>query len=163
MDDKEQASVAAKQRMANFRFRQSPTTTVFSDAPSSPQAVASSTNKAHARSHSRNNSISNLPLKLSSMNNVITSDELQDVPSSPTPRSRPNSHHRRRSSVSTRRESAEMMGFAPPPETGPDSSDEPAELRRLALRTLEGNSRSDNPFIGGFTKVEIPELETIEK
>jgi len=55
-----------------------------------------------------------------------------------------------------------MMGFAPPPETGPESIDEPAELRRLALRTLEGNSLSDNPFIGGYTKVEIPELETIE-
>lgn len=142
--------------MACFRLGQS---TNASDL--SPKATIS-TRTPHARSHSRNNSISNLPLKLASLNNANPPfDEFQDVPSSPTPRSRPNSHHRRRSSVSTRRESAEMMGLTPP-ETASDTVREPAESRNTALRTLEGNSRSDNPFIGGFTKVEIPEFGSLE-
>lgn len=54
-----------------------------------------------------------------------------------------------------------MMGFAPPPESNADSNAEPAELRRLALRALEGNL--DNPFIGGYAKVEIPELDKMEE
>ena len=54
------------------------------------------------------------------------------------------------------------MGVAPPLEFGPDAVDDPSELRRLALWTLEGKSSSDNALIGSFTKVEIPELNTLD-
>ncbi|KAF8583978.1 hypothetical protein K439DRAFT_1184991 [Ramaria rubella] len=159
MDDKEQAIATAKQRMTNFRFRQtSPPsiTTVVLHAPSA---------KSHARSHSRTNSITNYPLSNSSLN--IThfvnepSQDLGSLPDSPSPPSRPNSHHRRRSSVSTRRESAEMMGVVLPVETGPDNVDDQSELRCLALRKLEGKGRAENTF-GGFTKVEIPDTLDVE-
>ncbi|GJJ07699.1 hypothetical protein Clacol_001904 [Clathrus columnatus] len=87
------------------------------------------------------------------------------LPLAPPPRSRPGSHHKRRSSVSTRRESAELMGISLPPEcpisTGavPDS-DTIIDGRRMALWALEGKGTTSRrpDFIGGYTKVEIPEL-----
>lgn len=54
------------------------------------------------------------------------------------------------------------MGVAPPPEMHPDSVGDQSELRRLALWALEGKGRSDDAFIGGFTKVEIPELNALD-
>lgn len=53
-----------------------------------------------------------------------------------------------------------MMGVAPPPEIASEIADDPTELRRLALWALEGKNGSNNAFIGSFTKVEIPELNT---
>jgi hypothetical protein len=141
--------------MANFRLGQSTNSPHLSNFP----LVLNY--KHHAPSHSRTNSTSTIPLKLSALNNAsVPFDDLPDVPSSP--RSRPNSHHRRQSSVSTRRESAEMMGIALPPETVTDSVGETADYRSLALRALEGNNRVRNAFIGSFTKVEIPEFESFE-
>jgi hypothetical protein len=55
-----------------------------------------------------------------------------------------------------------MMGVAPPPELRPDAVGDQSELRRLALWTLEGKGRSDDAFIGSFTKVEIPELNALD-
>ncbi|KAF8529275.1 hypothetical protein BU17DRAFT_60963 [Hysterangium stoloniferum] len=153
MDDSEQANIVAKQRMSNFRFRQSP------PLPNTTQNPHSSPNiKSLPPPHSHNGSTTSFPPKLS------TPDEpsCRDIPNSPSPRSRPTSHHRRRSSVSTRRESAEMMGVAPPPDNDADAGGDPAEVRRLALWALEGGNHSDNIFIGGFTKVEIPELGNFE-
>src|SRR5262249_11227597 len=72
-----------------------------------------------------------------------------------------NSHHRRRSSVSTRRESAEMMGVAVP-ELPTSLSDESNNLgdkdsvRRPALWALEGK-----PDVS-YSTVEIPELSSFE-
>ena len=170
MDDREQAIAAAKQRvhmshlrpcscsassqMAAFRLRHSPTNATFT----APQP------KLHARSHSRNNSVTSFPI--STLNAPAPADDVQEtpgpVPTSPSLPSRPNSHHRRRSSVSTRRESAEMMGVTPPPENTSDLPGDQSDFRHLTLWKLEGKSCSDNAFIGGFTKVEIPELNTAE-
>ncbi|KZT41131.1 hypothetical protein SISSUDRAFT_369976 [Sistotremastrum suecicum HHB10207 ss-3] len=74
--------------------------------------------------------------------------------------SRPNSHHRRRSSVSTRRESAEMMGIAAATLAELPSSDEnEKDSRRRALWALEGKSSSPrDSFVSGFAKVEIPDF-----
>ena len=77
----------------------------------------------------------------------------------PPPKKRPNSHHRRRSSVSTRHESAEMMGVSLPDLPASTSDDnvnfgEKDSIRRRALWALEGK-----PDVA-FTKVEIPELTT---
>jgi len=81
----------------------------------------------------------------------------------PTPSKR-NSHHRRRSSVSTRHESAELMGMTLPdlpPSTSEDNINlgEKDSIRRRALWALEGK-----PDVS-YNKVEIPELSTpdIEK
>jgi hypothetical protein len=73
--------------------------------------------------------------------------------------SRPNSHHRRRSSVSTRRESAELMGVSVPDLPASVSDDninlgEKDSIRRRALWALEGK-----PDVS-YVKVEIPELST---
>lgn len=75
---------------------------------------------------------------------------------------RPNSHHRRRSSVSTRRESAELMGVSVPDLPVSKSDDnvnlgEKDSIRRRALWALEG--KPDVPY----SKVEIPELMSPEK
>ena len=73
--------------------------------------------------------------------------------------SKRNSHHRRRSSVSTRHESAEMMGVSVP-DLPPSNSDdnvnfgEKDSVRRRALWALEGKADM------AFSKVEIPELST---
>jgi len=102
-------------------------------------------------------------VKTTSQNN----NGISPIPSGPpsAPSSRPNSHHRRRSSVSTRRESAEMMGVSaaaladlPSSEDGDTNS-----IRNRALRALEGK-RDDRPppvnYLSGYSKVEIPELPT---
>ncbi|GAB1519714.1 hypothetical protein RhiTH_002782 [Rhizoctonia solani] len=99
-------------------------------------------------------------------------------PSSPpcsqqtTPRPRPSSHHRRRSSVSTRRDSVDMMGFDPAAlnslkTLGENDKDDVAKIRERALLALEGKSPNAKartipeiiPSIG-FAKVEIPEWKT---
>ncbi|KAF8974702.1 hypothetical protein BDZ97DRAFT_1900273 [Flammula alnicola] len=73
--------------------------------------------------------------------------------------SKRNSHHRRRSSVSTRHESAEMMGVALPdlpPSTSDDNINlgEKDSIRRRALWALEGK-----PDVS-FSKVQIPDIST---
>ncbi|KAH9482899.1 hypothetical protein JR316_0004999 [Psilocybe cubensis] len=132
----------------------------------------------HSRSHSRNISFS-FP-KSASVNDISAfsfpaapSPTLPSSPShsaltntvpNPIPPAKRNSHHRRRSSVSTRHESAEMMGVALPDLPVSTSDDninlgEKDSIRRRALWALEGK-----PDVA-FNKVEIPDISTpdIEK
>lgn len=114
----------------------------------------------HARSHSRkDSSISSIP-SVSSLPYISPVSSVDSPPTSPNGNasSKRNSHHRRRSSVSTRHESAELMGVSLP--TMPSSvSDDNINLgdkdsvRRRALWALEGKTD-----VGSFSKVEIPEL-----
>ena len=121
---------------------------------------------SHSRSHSRHTSSVSLSLSvppLSSSSSVSSNSP----PASPPPMnggstsSKRNSHHRRRSSVSTRRESAEIMGFSLPSLSSSSSSEDNINLgdkdsiRRRALLALEGKSD-----VGAFSRVEIPELST---
>ncbi|KAJ7937394.1 hypothetical protein B0H13DRAFT_212414 [Mycena leptocephala] len=133
--------IAAKHRFESFKLGlPSPT------APGAPK-------HRHVRSHSRNASISStasLPTP-----KCTTTHDVPPTQSLPPPPKR-NSHHRRISSVSTRRESAEMMGVSVS-----DPSISPAEdvgeidsIRRHALWALEGKR---DAF---YSKVEIPELPT---
>ncbi|KAF7301563.1 hypothetical protein MIND_00721800 [Mycena indigotica] len=111
----------------------------------------------HGRSHSRNNSISlqSLPTPISTTTHEpTTSASTQSLPPPP----KRNSHHRRRSSVSTRRESADMMGVSIP-DSAISPAEDPAErdsVRRNALWALEGKRDAS------FSKVEIPELVPFE-
>ncbi|KAF9569452.1 hypothetical protein CPC08DRAFT_183985 [Agrocybe pediades] len=148
-------------------------------------AVTTAAKRGHTRSHSRNASISSsasISLKSTNLNelshfsfpnNSSISNTLPSI--SPTavsplstsasanaalaPSTKRNSHHRRRSSVSTRRESAEMMGVALPdlpPSTSEDNINlgEKDSIRRRALWALEGK-----PDVS-FNKVEIPDITT---
>lgn len=141
----------------------------------------------HRRSHSRNVSISSTssqapsfpPPKSSGHNDLSsfsfgslsTSSSASAMSSSEsTPTSLPNpglappppkrnSHHRRRSSVSTRHESAELMGVSLPDMPSISMEDnvnlgEKDSIRRRALWALEGK-----PDVS-YGKVEIPELGT---
>ncbi|KAK0467895.1 uncharacterized protein EV420DRAFT_1758126 [Desarmillaria tabescens] len=106
---------------------------------------------SHARSHSRNASMSSFSFG-TSKSQPTNLNELS------TPSTKRNSHHRRRSSVSTRHESAEMMGVAVPDLPQSNSDDNIAfgdkdSVRRRALRALEGKQDVS------YSKVEIPELE----
>ena len=145
---------------------------------------------SHTRSHSRNASISAPSLSSSNPfsssltlppSESVTKHDLShfsfppsdgthipplsgaDPTAIPTPSKR-NSHHRRRSSVSTRHESAELMGVTLPdlpPSASEDNINlgEKDSIRRRALWALEGK-----PNVS-YNKVEIPELSTpvIEK
>lgn len=115
----------------------------------------------HSRSHSRNASISSSVSSLPSFMSTSKSTSSIDASagSNPQPSSKRNSHHRRRSSVSTRIESAEMMGVPVPDFPSSTSDDninlgEKDSIRRRALWALEGK-----PDVS-FSKVEIPELST---
>ncbi|KAE9395661.1 hypothetical protein BT96DRAFT_1021852 [Gymnopus androsaceus JB14] len=100
----------------------------------------------HSRSHSRNASIS-LSTTLPTTNSMPT---LASAAAS----SKRNSHHRRRSSVSTRHESAEIMGVSVPENIWEAKADldntEKDSIRRRALWALEGKQVN-------LDKVEIPE------
>ncbi|KAJ7237207.1 hypothetical protein B0H12DRAFT_1075660 [Mycena haematopus] len=116
-------------------------------------AVPAAPQHRHRRSHSRNASISStasLPTPKST-----TTHDVPPTQSLPPPPKR-NSHHRRVSSVSTRRESAEMMGVSVS-DTMVSPAEDPVEkdsIRRHALWALEGKRDAS------YTKVEIPELPT---
>ncbi|KAG2013462.1 hypothetical protein CC2G_010374 [Coprinopsis cinerea AmutBmut pab1-1] len=163
-----------RQRLDAFKLGKSFSTA----APGAPRPA-----HRHQRSHSRNTSISSSSSISHSSLASSRSSGLQDLPgfsfggsisssasttsslasststSAPPPTTKRNSHHRRRSSVSTRHESAELMGVTLP-ELPPSSSDhnvnfgDKDSIRRRALWALEGK-----PDVA-FTKVEIPELST---
>ncbi|KAF7313524.1 hypothetical protein HMN09_00508300 [Mycena chlorophos] len=133
----------ARQRFESFKLG------MASATPAAPVAAPA---HRHGRSHSRNASISStisLPTPVSTTNAHDTHTNSLPAPS------KRNSHHRRRSSVSTRRESAEMMGV-PASDSSISTADEAAESRRNALFALEGKRDAS------FSKVEIPELAPFE-
>lgn len=139
-----------------------------------PPASLSQTNRrhSHSRSHSRNVSISVSPslsfsssfhdISLSSSHSSSNSISSLSQPAPTLSTAKRNSHHRRRSSVSTRRESAEVMGVPLPALSTSNSEDNMSlgdkdSIRRRALWALEGKPSPD-----GFSPVEIPELSSPE-
>lgn len=120
-------------------------------------APPSSPRHSHQRSRSRN---STLPLSFSAPSlppAAPDSPPLDPSPSLNLPPRRPTSHHHRRSSVSTRRESAELMGVSLPELPSAHSDDninlgDKDSIRRRALWALEGK-----PDLA-FSKVEIPDI-----
>ncbi|KAJ3760479.1 hypothetical protein EV360DRAFT_39690 [Lentinula raphanica] len=126
-----------------------------------PASMSLKQQHRHSRSHSRNASISSvasLPLTASKSMNSYDPSPLPTTNSMPVLSSKRNSHHRRRSSVSTRHESAEIMGFPDlPASSSEDSVTEKDSVRRRALWALEGK-----PDDASYSKVEIPELSTDE-
>lgn len=151
-DKVQESNMAAKQRFESFKM--------------GGGASASSLNSyipkhSHGRSRSRNSSISSLStLSISASAPSFPSPvefSSNNVPSNAPPSKRPNSHHRRRSSVSTRRESAELMGVSLPDLPAANSDDnvnlgDRDSIRRRALWALEGK-----PDLA-FSKVEIPDI-----
>ncbi|KAG5654643.1 hypothetical protein H0H81_009891 [Sphagnurus paluster] len=147
--------VAARNRFESFKL-----------GKGLPSNVAQKRSHTHARSHSRNASISSsisapslsTPLPSPLFKPATTTADMSP-PLGPVPSSKRNSHHRRRSSVSTRIESAELMGVSIPdlpPSTSEDNINlgEKDSIRRRALWALEGK-----PDLS-FAKVEIPELSS---
>ena len=144
-------------------------------APPATQSNSQSRRHSHSRSHSRNVSVSispshSLPFSSSSHDVSISlssssssSSSLSQLGStSAAGTTKRGSHHRRRSSVSTRRESAEVMGVSLPALSASNSEDnlslgDKDSIRRRALWALEGKPSAD-----GFSPVEIPELSTPE-
>ena len=122
----------------------------------------------HVRSRSRNLSVSSsfsLPARPTDVPPVSsTSSGQPGAPAnlSPVPSSKRNSHHRRRSSVSTRHESADLMGVSVanlPLSVSDDNINlgDKDSVRRRALWALEGKSD-----LNAFSKVEIPDIGTPE-
>lgn len=112
---------------------------------------------SHRRSRSRNSSISSFPLSSSAPSLSLSAPDSPTSSVNPPPTKRPTSHHHRRSSVSTRRESAELMGVSLPELPTAHSDDnvnlgDRDSIRRRALWALEGK-----PDLA-FSKVEIPDI-----
>ncbi|KAJ3851469.1 hypothetical protein EV368DRAFT_43080 [Lentinula lateritia] len=124
-----------------------------------PASMTLNQQHKHSRSHSRNGSISSaasLPLTTSTNSYDLT--VLPTTNSMPVLSSKRNSHHRRRSSVSTRHESADIMGLPDlPASSSEDNIIEKDSVRRRALWALEGKQND-----ASFSKVEIPELSSPE-
>ncbi|PIL36669.1 hypothetical protein GSI_00358 [Ganoderma sinense ZZ0214-1] len=141
---------AERMRMSSFSFGK----------PVSPSGA--NLPSRHSRSHSRNSSVSVPP----SLPTSVSTPSMNDSRSqSPTRNSisgaKRNSHHRRRSSVSTRRESADLMGVSLPSIPISSSEDninlgDKDSIRRRALWALEGKDAR------GTFSVEIPELDVPE-
>jgi hypothetical protein len=146
----DEEEVADKQRLQSFSFG--------GGAPAAPSK------HSHRRSHSRNTSVSlslsaPAPAPVSPVSPSFNAPSLGMGHASTSSLSARNSHHRRRSSVSTRRESAEMMGVELPAqdrELNINLGDKDS-IRRRALWALEGKDDADT-----FAAVEIPVLNTPE-
>ncbi|KIJ70412.1 hypothetical protein HYDPIDRAFT_105123 [Hydnomerulius pinastri MD-312] len=147
--------MAAKQRFESFKM----------GGGTPAHSLHNISKHSHGRSRSRNNSISSissLSVSASAPSITTSSFDFSSTPSATSvapsaPRARPNSHHRRRSSVSTRRESAELMGVSLPDLPTAHSDDninlgDKDSIRRRALWALEGK-----PDLA-FSKVEIPDI-----
>lgn len=142
---------------ANLRFES------FKMGGGAPAHTLSKLSKhTHGRSHSRNNSISSISsLPISTSAPPVPAFDFSSnthVPSN-LPPSKRGSHHKRRSSVSTRRESAELMGVSLPDLPTVHSDDninlgDRDSVRRRALLALEGK-----PDLA-FSKVEIPDISS---
>ena len=143
-------------------------------APPATQSTSQSRRHSHSRSHSRNVSVSISPspslqfsssshdVSVSLSSSLSSSSSLSQLGSTSAAGTKRGSHHRRRSSVSTRRESAEVMGVSLPALSASNSEDNMSlgdkdSIRRRALWALEGKPSAD-----GFSPVEIPELNTPE-
>lgn len=123
--------------------------------------------RSHSRSHSRCHSITsslsagnlNQPSVSTSDNTLTTFTFPGTTNFLPSVTSKRNSHHRRHSSVSTRTESAELMGVSLPelPSSNSDNNvnlGDKDSIRRRALLALEGKPDTS------FSKVEIPDIGT---
>ena len=132
---------------------------------------------SYRRPHSRNGSVSSMPFSMSS--NSVSSTTTDSTPlaspsdsrplSTSSGRSRPSSHHRRRSSVSTRVESAEIMRINLTDLPASNSDDninfgDKDSVRIRALLTLEGRcdlgESSSTVQIPDFDKLEHPKPRT---
>jgi hypothetical protein len=122
----------------------------------------------HVRSHSRNASMSRSPVSFTFPPSLsapaLTTTSLPPPPTTdsapPSPsRAKRNSHHRRQSSLSTRRESAEVMGVAATElrQTAHEEAADRDSIRRRALLALEGRCE-----LGAFASMEIPQLASPE-
>ena len=130
-------------------------------ASTTPNTILKPTHR-HARSRSRNLSISSsfsLPALSADVSPVAQTFSGQPgAPATLSPSSKRNSHHRRRSSVSTRHESADLMGVSVanlPLSVSDDNINlgDKDSVRRRALWALEGK-----PDLNTFSKVEIPDI-----
>ncbi|KAG0696721.1 hypothetical protein DFH29DRAFT_879180 [Suillus ampliporus] len=140
----QESNMAAKQRFESFKMGGgAPANNLTNYLPK----------HSHGRSRSRNSSLS----ISTSAPSFPSPAEFSINNSTNVPSKRPNSHHSRRSSVSTRRESAELMGVSLPDLPAAHSDDninlgDRDSIRRRALWALEGK-----PDLA-FSKVEIPDI-----
>ncbi|KAF8495155.1 hypothetical protein F5888DRAFT_1616016 [Russula emetica] len=153
--------LADKKRFESFKLGKAP-----------PAGLSSHSKRhSHSRSHSRNVSVvsispsPSLPLSIPSHDVSLSSSgsisSLSQL-SSTSAAAKRGSHHRRCSSLSTRSDSAEVMGVSLPALSTSSSEDniglgDKDSVRRRALWALEGKPSPD-----GFSPVEIPELNTPE-
>ncbi|KAF8308764.1 hypothetical protein DL93DRAFT_1861348 [Clavulina sp. PMI_390] len=113
-------------------------------------ASSNSSLKSSSTSSSKASSSSAAGSSTLSSGSIQSSDKL-DKPAN----GRPHSHHRRKSSVSTRRESQEIItGVATAEDEETLGSRD--EIRKRALLALEGGRN----VMSGFSRVEIPEWKT---
>lgn len=156
------SDMVADQRVCSpFLARTYPHTTQFftfkMGGAAPPNALHTLPRHSHRRSRSRNSSISSFPLSSSAPSLSFSAPDSPTSSVNPPPTKRPASHHHRRSSVSTRRESAELMGVSLPELPTAHSDDnvnlgDRDSIRRRALWALEGK-----PDLA-FSKVEIPDI-----
>ncbi|KAG7096584.1 hypothetical protein E1B28_004003 [Marasmius oreades] len=177
----QQVEIEATRRFQSFKLGKPAPPTLMTTTSSN------ATKHQHRRSHSRNASVvsfkphdnsttpSSLPTHHSTPSLSSTSSTHTSLPSSTSLplhnlngsiSGKRNSHHRRRSSVSTRTESAEIMGFQLPdlPKSSPNgyssgSDDDKDSIRRRALWALEGKN---SQAVIGFQKVEIPDMSVMD-
>ncbi|KAH7103013.1 hypothetical protein BKA62DRAFT_82134 [Auriculariales sp. MPI-PUGE-AT-0066] len=127
--------------------------------PSLGTATAAAAAARKSRAHSRSGSISQ---------SISVPAAPVSAPEQPPsmPRSRPTSTHKRHSSVSNRRESAELMGIALPPEDPAKENQAVQDPVLRALLALEGNRSSSssprNSFNNRFAKVQIPDFDALD-
>ncbi|EJD54026.1 hypothetical protein AURDEDRAFT_110675 [Auricularia subglabra TFB-10046 SS5] len=116
------------------------------------------------RSHSRSGSISAQISPPAQLDRPVSAPA-PAAPPAPVqpPRSRPNSSHKRNSSVSNRRESAELMGIPLPPEDPATKDMDPVRRALLALEGKHSSSSPRNSFGNRVAKVQIPDFDAIEK
>ncbi|EJT97751.1 hypothetical protein DACRYDRAFT_24745 [Dacryopinax primogenitus] len=145
---------AARHKLLNYKMK----TTIQPGASPPPiSKLTSGTASPRSHRHSRGPSLSSPATNVQRHSPPLAPSTPTSRPPSSQTSSRPQSHHRRNSSVSTRRESREIMGASSLP-SSPRPSNEPAAGRDDALRTLEG--RRPLSFVKGFEQVVVPDWKT---
>ncbi|KZT57135.1 hypothetical protein CALCODRAFT_496617 [Calocera cornea HHB12733] len=148
---------AARHKLMTYKMK---TTAPHAASPPPMSRPSSSITTPRNNRHSRGPSLSSPATNVQRHSPPLTaSTPSSRPPSSQTSSSRPQSHHRRNSSLSTRRESREIMGAsALSLPSSPQTNNEQPSGRDDALRALEG--RRPLSFVKGFEQVVVPDWKT---
>ncbi|KZO96319.1 hypothetical protein CALVIDRAFT_537490 [Calocera viscosa TUFC12733] len=150
---------AARQKLMTWKMKTTVPPGVSPPPISRPSSgITTPRNSRHSRGPSLSSPATNVQRHSPPLTSSTPPSRPPSSQTSTSTSSRSQSHHRRNSSLSTRRESREIMGVALSLPSSPQTNNEQPNGREDALQALEG--RRPLSFVKGFEQVVVPDWKT---